>query len=375
MRFGAGTPDIEVKRYYWTETNTAVDSNTLTIDAVTVANAFCRPIGMGAPFYGAVPVTDSENVQNYQVIPLVTGTTTVTLNFYHGTRNVSMEGWIEVWEYVGAASGANEFVVLHHGEVAMSATTSEDVTLDTTGTTQADMVPIWGGITATSFGTTEQFRGDRLRKHLAITSTSNCNVSRHDGTSATELGLTVVEFTGSNWTVNENDVTHPASTLGASTHTITSVTDWTNTMFFHTHQGRDGGVGSDDHSLLGYVGNSSATQFKTNHQVNGPNPVEGTLYTVHNSDLSVEHNDTVDGDASTTVPRPTTTITEPGDHDLTTAVSAEAVSTNVGTINASLSWIAWLSDSTTFATDYVTTDGDEDLDYSFQIIDLDGVAS
>lgn len=369
--------DIEVKRYYWSEASTSATTSSVTIDAVTVANAFARPIG-GGMSHGCIGTgSGNEDTKNFMAIPIVTGTTTVTVNL-SPTRDVEVEGYFEVWEYVGSVGGPNEFVVLHHSEEDFTSVmgTSNTFTLDNTGSTAGDMVAILSGAGSDAFSNTDEFKNDRLNTRLECTSTSACTANRVDGVTTTQIGLTVIEFTGNNWTVNEESITHPASTAGSSTHTITSVTDWANTMYFWSYESGQGNAGSDDQTLLAYPGSGSATQFKTWFDVSLAQQSTGTLYTVYNADVVVEHNDTLDGDATTplTAARPTTSITVPADHDLSTAVHFNGASTFNGSDSTSLGWIAWLSASNTFATDYATTNNDEDLEYAFQIIDMDALS-
>lgn len=382
-RFGApavATPDIEVKSYYWTETSTLNDTGSSTIDAVTVANAFARTNTLGYPAHGAVGTgSGNEDSNNFMMMPEVTGTTTVTHNYDHDTRDVTMEGWYEVWEYVGDPGGANEFKVLHAGEVAMTAAATNPLyTMDVAASNVDNCVAMITGVGANAFGTNSEFKGDRLCYRIEVTSTTQFQLNRHDNNQTTEAGVVVLEFTGSNWTVNKTNISHPSSTLGSSTHTIPSVGNWANTMYFWSYEVNHGGVGSDDVSCLGYPGSGSVTQFKTDYQVSHGSSPNGTLYTVHNADMDVEHNDTIDGTANTAVAsaRPTTTISAPADHDLTTSVMANGNSTLNGTDNTALGWIYWLSDSTTFATDYAGgSSADHDIEYAFQIVDMNGVAS
>lgn len=360
--------DIQVKRYYWSEASTTATTTAVSIDAVVVANSFARPL-VGGMSYGAIGNNEDNN--NFFAIPVVTGPTTVTVNLSSTTRDVAIEGWIEVWEYVGPTNGPNEFKVLHHGKVTFSGA-SQASTLATSGSTLTDMVAIWGGNTADSMPVNEEFKADRLRTRLEVTSLTQVTLSRYDGADDIAVGVTVIELTGANWTVTKETLTHPASTPGAHTHTITSVTDWANTMYFWSHEQGNGGAGADDSTMLVYPGSGLATQVKTYHAVNVATSPFGTLYCVHNDNLLVEHNDTRDGDAVTPAASnyPQTNITATGDFELTTAVGFYCGNSFNGTDNTALGWIAWLADATTFATSYKTTTNAFRADYSFQIIDM-----
>lgn len=365
--------DVQVKRYYWSASGGAT-SVAVTIDSVNTAKSFARPIASPT---GGTNNGGTNYVIDVTAMTIITGATEVTVYLDGGTT--VREGYFEVWEYTGPTGGSSEFKVLHHARVQFpSSTTSQAVTLSTTATTAANCVAIWSGYNATGFGSTEQARGDELTTRLEVTSTTNCQMTRFDGTAEIYVGVTVIEFTGSDWTVNKYNGSYPSSTTGVATLSMGfTVSSWATSMYFYTWEVTDGGTGQDDITLMLFPGSGTTSQIRAYNDVSRTTPPDFTLYVVEHADLSVEHNDSIDGTANDVTSggfKPATDITAPTDWELSTAISFYVASNGIPSQNAANSWTAWLPISTNLDTEYGSSNQDEDNSLCFSIIDLDAIA-
>ena len=130
----------------------------------------------------------------------------------------------EIWEYTGAGGGANEFIVRAVGEVAFVANTNSVTTGAISGiVTDADVLPF---ITGYSSGNTST----SILGNTNVTSTWDSGGDtitftrdRQTGSVAQTVSYAVVEWTGSNWTVQL--ATKTVTAAGTETSTISTVGD------------------------------------------------------------------------------------------------------------------------------------------------------
>lgn len=180
----------------------------------------------------------------------------------------------ESWEYVGAPGGVNEFVV--RGRVKLTLTT-ESVTSIISGIVDVDRcVPYITGIL--SNGTVDD--ADSATAIAWMSGTDTLNVKRGSGNSNTvRVYVTVVEFTGSDWSVGhawKEGTGTDSGTLdlvtgsdGVSGSTF-DVGDWGNAFIVHQYKanalfGIDDSIA--DTSAIYQRGTTSTVdwQFHTNH--------------------------------------------------------------------------------------------------------------
>jgi hypothetical protein len=165
----------------------------------------------------------------------LTGTNTIQFDRQSGSVSTGRFSW-EVWEYTGAGSGSDEFIVRGRYQLTL---TGESTTQAVTGITNIDnCVPFVNGI----FSNSTADDGDNLTAIAWMSSGGTLNVKRGGGsTNTVQVYVTVVEFTGSNWAVK-----HGRSISAADSGTITlvdaadgttagggDVTDWANAVIFH----------------------------------------------------------------------------------------------------------------------------------------------
>jgi len=110
----------------------------------------------------------------------------------------------ESWEYTGDPGGIHEFIV--RDRVAVSVTAGSNTATISGVTNAADVVPIITGIRSTLTGSTAY----GLSAIATLTNATTLNVEATQGTGTTTVYVTIVEFTGSAWTVSRGRVASAA---------------------------------------------------------------------------------------------------------------------------------------------------------------------
>ena len=216
-----------------------------------------------------------------------------TITFY---RNQSTQVKVigEVWRYVGAAGGPNEFIVRGHYAVSISGASASQAVA---GISNEDKcVPIITGVN-TSEGARADYEQCSFAAHMD--GSGNVVVSRNNsGTSAT-VYVTVVEFTGSNWSVGHGkSASHDGSTEtvtlnddsdGVSGSTF-DVSDWETAFIEASMEGDSAETGLADVMALCYPhADTDKVYFTVNGKdANARNDGVGWIHVVKNADLIVK---------------------------------------------------------------------------------------
>jgi hypothetical protein len=363
--------DIKIQRGTFTFGATE-DSDTTTITAVgSLTNAFARITGViNTAASNASGTGGSKNCDDVGATCLLTATDTITFTRVSTGENVDIQVYWEVWEYTGSASGANEFLVRHHGNIA-SIATSTDTTLDTTASTAGDCVPFICGVISTNTG--KDFPDCQV-VGAEVTSTTNVRIHRDTATSTTTISIAVVEFTGSNWSV-QNNITHAFSAAGANeTETITTVTN-TATAFVVSGRSGTNTTGLDETGWNVWFKDADELYFRMR---SGATVAGSTAYAhvVKHADMVVDHTDSITG-GGTDLPvgsgqpqtenRTVATQTATS----TSAVVATADCAGTGTAHPRAHWLYRLT-STTNVEFWRSRDGQAG-DWALQVIDFDAV--
>lgn len=139
----------------------------------------------------------------------------------------------EVWRYTGTSGGADEFIVRGRHTVTLTGTTTGSTAVS--GISSVDKcIPFWTGSTQTATSVNDY---DASTVAVWLDASGNIQVERGSSTGTLVVYVTVVEFTGSNWSVGhvksashdtaaETDITIRANSL-ATTGTF-DVGDWSN---------------------------------------------------------------------------------------------------------------------------------------------------
>lgn len=183
---------------------------------------------------------------------LLTAADEITIERSQTTSNPFRWHW-ELFEYLGAAGGANAIAVRHSANVTIaSGQLTDDFTI--TGVVDIDRcVPMVGGVYDT---TTSGFWGN-VRPTLEMiddAGTIKVRATRATTGGICRISLVVVEFTGSGWTVWNNQGFDRSSTAPES-HTIPDVGDWTKTAIFGSYYG-SGNRNNDEISMAFWPGST-----------------------------------------------------------------------------------------------------------------------
>lgn len=188
----------------------------------------------------------------------------------------------EIWEYTGAASGDNEFIVRDESLItaAVSSTTGDTGTISGV-VTDADVVVFLTGANATLGArndaqdlawTTEWIGGSTLSR-----------VSRGSDTAeAVNVSTATVEFTGSNWKVQRIPHTYVAGATN-ETEAITTLGSITK-AFLHSQSLVNGnGAGPDGMGQVVYISSTSELTFNKQDLASG---ATGVAWVIENTQAS-----------------------------------------------------------------------------------------
>lgn len=174
-------------------------------------------------------------------------TATNTLTYYRESNSVNSNTRFDasVWEYTGAPGGANEFIVRGRYTVNLNGATNS-VTQALSGISNANRcIPFITGIIS-------NVSSDGAHTGTAISYLENASTLRVEKGSDfanVTVYITLVEFTGSNWTVLHGDSGNSGNQTGTitlransnGTGTATNVTNWSNAIIFDHHRGDTSG--------------------------------------------------------------------------------------------------------------------------------------
>ncbi|WP_418513509.1 choice-of-anchor D domain-containing protein [Corallibacter sp.] len=181
----------------------------------------------------------------------LTATNTVTYYREGNSTNNNTKFNASVWEYTGSPGGANEFIVRGRYTITLNGSTN-NVTQALTGISNAnDCIPFITGIvnSASSAGS------DSGSAIAYLENASTMRVQKGSNADNVTVYITLVEFTGSNWTILHGD----SGSVNADTGSITlrtnangssggaaSVSDWSEAMIFTHHRGNMSDNGTDE---------------------------------------------------------------------------------------------------------------------------------
>ncbi len=176
----------------------------------------------------------------------LTGTGTLTFSRESGSiANNNRFDW-EITEYVGPASGANEFIVRSRNTFSFTAPGPATAqSLDNTPDDIDRCIPIITG--AMSSATTDSATNATPIAWINSSGELECDCGGSGGT--TQVQVVVVEFTGSNWSVYHGDsgttsadsgtITLSFESDGSNTSPGPHISDWTTAVIFGSVKGDD----------------------------------------------------------------------------------------------------------------------------------------
>lgn len=265
------------------------DSDTVTITAVnSIARAVARITNVCFASSGPTAGdTAGRNNDDLGVNCVLTDTTTLTFTRLAAGVDEDVRVFWEVWE--DDEQGDNAFIVRHRQDITLAASTT---TSDTTVSGISDIDDCVVFITGiTSAQTADQWIEAAVQAQIVFEDPNNViRLTRNNDAAATIVSIVVVEFTGTNWTVQQVD--HTVGSLATTeTETIDAVV-WANTFIVPTF-GTTFDNGDDSITINAWPGATTTTvRFR---QETGTAGGTGTYYVVENSEQTVEHLDSITG--------------------------------------------------------------------------------
>ncbi len=260
-------------------------------NAVALANSNRKTHG------GSNGVTAAREGDDMAGGRVLTGTGTLTYYRESGSQSENTRFNTSIWEYIGSGGGANEMIVRGRYAVDLNGGT---YTVDQTisGITDKDKcIPFITGIMNDS-GTDDADSGTAI---AYLTTGTNLRVEKGGtNTPNVRVYITLVEFTGSNWSVLHGDSGNTLGDTGTvtlydgsdGTGTATDVSDWSDAIIFSHHRGDTATGGTNDsHSdnwplmAPGTDDRSVDWSFFNTHDSDGTN--RHFVHVLNNSEINV----------------------------------------------------------------------------------------
>ncbi len=308
----------------------------------------------------------------------LTGTGTLTYYRESGSSSLNMRFNTSIWEYIGTPGGNNEMIVRGRYAVSLNGTTNS-VTQALTGITNAnDCIPFINGIMNND-------SGNGADSGTAIAYLENATTLRvQKGTTSNNVTvyITVVEFTGSNWTVLHGDSTPTGSNTGnitlttssTGTGTTASVSSWSDAIIFSHHRGDTAATGTNeaiaDNWPVMSPGTTSqvAWTFHSDHGSNGTN--RQFVHVLNNTGLNVtRYTDTANAANESTIDISSASLSSINE----ALIVGTSTSSGGGTAYAR-GWRNYYFNSTTQAAHWSHRNNNT-MSHEIQIVDLAGLTA
>ena len=345
------------------------DTTTATITSVDTDHAFARLTNVmhfsGGETSGGLAAI---NMNDLGAGCLLTDSTTVTFDRLSSGENVDVSVAYEVVEFPSTGNDA-AFVRMHQDITLAGGTATSDTAISGVSTI-GDCVPVICGITHSSTG--NQDERAMVSAQIIDDSGAKIRLTRGDSTNTTVVSVAVIEFTGSNWTVQQN-ISHTQTTIDTvETETVTAVT-WDETMIFSSRH-----CSSDDAEafLVGVWPGATTTTLKF---YSGDVNTQTYAFLVSNSNLDVESINSFDGSES----QLNADGSDPMTIDVTVSSSTLAdhmVIATFGTGNNNQQTQHWaynyyLTSTTNLRFWSGASGAGQDPDWAAQLIDISGLSS
>ncbi|WP_452219221.1 LamG-like jellyroll fold domain-containing protein [Lacinutrix undariae] len=229
----------------------------------------------------------------------VTLTAPNTLNFHRqgNSTNNNTQFSASVWEYTGVSGGDNEFIVRGRYQVALDGTNSS-VTQTLSGVTNANnCIPFITGIISDD----SSAGADSGTAIAYLENATTLRLQKGANASNVTVYVTLVEFTGANWTIAHGNSTGVSADTGNitlkenanGTGDTVSVSAWENTIIFSQHRGNmnDNDINqalSDNWPIMkpGSDNSTVAWEFDSAHDANG-NTDRHIVHVANNPNITV----------------------------------------------------------------------------------------
>ncbi|WP_411895258.1 choice-of-anchor D domain-containing protein [Winogradskyella sp. A2] len=374
----AQTPDYNVQHLQDDIANTG-GSNTGFTAVSSTASAFAlannnRKVSAGVNGNGGNLAAD--DLSGARVL-----TATNTLTYYRQAGSIASNTRFNtsIWEYVGPVGGANEMIVRGRYAVSLNGATNS-VTQGLSGITNAnDCIPFITGI-LTNDGAAGADTGTAV---AYLENATTLRVQKGTNTNNVTVYVTVVEFTGSNWTVLHGDSGNVAGDTGTitlrdgsdGTGTATNVSAWSDAVMFSHHRADNAASGvnqaiEDNWPVMAPGSNNQSVDwtFSGGHLSDGTN--RQFVHVLANTNLNVTRYTNTSNAANAT----TIDITSAGLSNVNEAlIVGTSISSGGGTAYGR-GWRNYYLNSTTQAAHWAHRSGNT-MSHNIQIVDLSGLVT
>lgn len=338
-------------------------THTLSNDVGAVTNAFVKVNGAQDKASGPAGSTGNAGPRDSHMGVSLTGTNQIT---FHKGGTVQMRKMGEVWRYTGAPGGLDEFIVRGHLSVTLGTGVSSNTATPTGIVNRNRVVPFLTGLSNTSTSVNDY---DAATVAVFINSSGDLEVSRQSTGIAVTVYVSVVEFTGSNWTIahaisSNHDtsaeiVSLNSDSTGSGGSTV-DIDNWGNAFIEGSMQGDTSETGLSDNLIIMEPGSGTTqVRFFLQQDNNARNDGDAYAHVVHNPGMVVtrEYNNNfpeTNGTAGTTGFPVGTSLGTPIDE---LALEWFADTSGVGTAHARGRVIARITASTGTITHWVHRSG------------------
>jgi hypothetical protein len=246
--------------------------------------AFVRNTNPRGHSGGPVGSTGNADPNDMSGYVYVSATSELTLGRLLGT--VKLTG--EVWRYTGAPGGLDEFVVRDRVQVTL--TNAGPSTTAVSGVVDRNKCICF--ITGKTCTQTSRNNSAEMGAIAYLNSSGDLVVERGTGTSTLVVYVTIVEFTGANWTVSFSKPTFGSGTRtlyldSEGTSGASPTIDWSSAFFAEVRQ--SGGNGSNDaiEDLSFTVEPASTSTYTQTKDSTAANTGAGFVYVLQNAGLNV----------------------------------------------------------------------------------------
>ena len=349
-------------------------THTLTTDVGSLASAFVKNNNntrKGSA--GLIGNTGNLGPRDASMAAELTATDTITFRNGNGTQK--MMG--EVWRYVGPIGGANEFIVRGRFAITLADGVASNSAAISGIVDENDCVPFVAGYTATSVSTSDY---DGATFAVRTDGSGNVVVSRRNTGGSITVYVTVVEFTGSNWSIGygasaSHDASREEITLTTRSGGAYDHGDWATAFIEATGQGDTSETGLGDTMFVAEPG-TATNKVYVDYQTYGDGVArnDGTayVYCIANTSMIVTRDTFTNlgegnGSYGTNLSFPAGASTARNLNEL--ALEWFVDTTGTGTAHARASIAARITDATGVVRHWVHRSGN-DIDGSYAVIDL-----
>ena len=282
---GGASPDQAIRIETFDVSVNAGDTHTLANDVGDLASAFVK-INNTTRKGSAGPVGNSGNAgpRDAGRAAVLTATDTITFQGGHTSAQKIMG---EVWRYEGPDGGDHEFIVRGRYQIDLAAGVASADAAVAGIVSEANCVPIVSGVVNTS-GSSNTSDYDAATLGVRMDGAGNVEASRQSTGIAMSVYVTVVEFTGSSWTVasavsSSHDSAHEVVTLSED------IGDWSTAFIEATGQGDTSETGLSD-CYFHAIPEAATNQVRVEYQDgdgNARNDGTAYVYVIGHPDLVV----------------------------------------------------------------------------------------